>query len=105
MMGKRKKGDGLAGLVRLIGLVLTAIAIYQELRKPPAERTWNGKVADFVPYDFRAPTLERVKSRLWNPEDPTIIMPTVFGVGWTVNLPSAYRYLKELYEQYAVPAQ
>ncbi len=39
-----------------------------------------------VPYDFRMPTLERIKERMWNPDDERIIVPRVFGVGWTLNL-------------------
>jgi hypothetical protein len=61
-----------------------ALAIIQELRKPPDERTWHGKVADFVPYDFRMPTIGRVRSTYWNPEGP-ILPGKVFGVGWAVN--------------------
>jgi hypothetical protein len=61
------------------------IAILQELRKPPDERTWHGKVAAFVPYDFRMPTIGRVKDTFWNPEGP-IISGKVFGVGWAPNL-------------------
>ena len=43
-----------------------------------------------VPYDFRVPTLERVRNRWWNPDDPRLFTPHVFGVGWSVNL---YRVL------------
>ncbi|MGA7987550.1 MAG: DUF5808 domain-containing protein [Candidatus Dormiibacterota bacterium] len=31
------------------------------------------------------PTFERARQRLWNPSDRRILVPTVFGVGWTVN--------------------
>jgi uncharacterized membrane protein len=31
------------------------------------------------------PTLERAKSRWWNPQDDRLFVPTVFGVGWTIN--------------------
>jgi Family of unknown function (DUF5808) len=41
-----------------------------------------------IPYDFRMPTLSRVRERFWNPEDPRIFTPRVFGVGWDINLPS-----------------
>ena len=73
-------------LIRLLGMVVLGIAVYQELQKPSEERTWHGKVADTLPYDLRLPTLERVKERLWNPSDPRIFMPAIFGVGWTVNV-------------------
>ena len=39
-----------------------------------------------VPYDFRFPALRRVRERWWNPEDPRIFTPHVFGVGWSLNL-------------------
>ena len=77
---------GLSRLVQLIGMGLLGVAIYRELQKPAEERTWHGTVADFVPYDLRVPTMERAKSRLWNPDDDRILMPTVFGVGWTINV-------------------
>jgi hypothetical protein len=38
-----------------------------------------------VPYDLRFPTPARIKERLWNPDDPRVIVPRVFGAGWTVN--------------------
>ncbi len=69
---------------RLALAIIAVVAIIQELRKPPDERTWHGKVADFVPYDFRMPTIGRVRSTYWNPEGP-ILPGKVFGVGWAVN--------------------
>ena len=38
-----------------------------------------------MPYDLRIPTAERVASRWWNPLDPHVIVPRLFGLGWTVN--------------------
>lgn len=38
-----------------------------------------------IPYDFRFPTPARFKERMWNPGDPHVIVPRVFGAGWTVN--------------------
>jgi hypothetical protein len=69
---------------RLALAIIAVVAIIQELRKPPDERTWHGKVADFVPYDFRMPTVARVRSTYWNPEGP-IVSGKVFGVGWAPN--------------------
>ncbi|MCI0439651.1 MAG: DUF5808 domain-containing protein [Chloroflexi bacterium] len=46
-----------------------------------------------VPFDFRAPTIGRIKSRWWNPNDRRIFTPHVFGVGWSVNV---YQVLKKL---------
>jgi hypothetical protein len=69
---------------RLALAVIGVAAIIQELRKPPNERTWHGKVADVVPYDFRIPTIDRMKSTYWNPEGP-VLSSKVFGVGWAPN--------------------
>lgn len=75
-----------AGLIRLVLLGLVAAAIVQELRKPAGERTWQGEVAGFVPYNFRPPTLERIQAAFWAPDDPRLLTPHAFGVGWSVNL-------------------
>jgi hypothetical protein len=91
----------------LVGLVRAAIwlaffgAIYQELKKPAEERTWHGKVAGVVPYDFRVPTIERVREAYWNPESDVLFTEKVVGVGWAVNLPVAARKLSEIASQYA----
>ncbi len=63
--------------------VIGVIAVVQELRKPRDERTWHGEVA-FFPYDFRMPTVERVKTTYWNPGGP-MFSARVFGVGWAPN--------------------
>jgi hypothetical protein len=38
-----------------------------------------------IPYDWRRPTPERIRSRLWNPDEPKLFVPRVFGWGWTIN--------------------
>jgi hypothetical protein len=70
----------------IAAVALTAAAIAKELSKPRDEREWNGRVAGFVPYDFRPPTLDRFGERVWNPEGSNLFSPQVFGVGWTVNV-------------------
>ena len=90
-----------------VKLVRTAIwlaffgAIYQELKKPPEERTWHGKVAGVVPYDFRLPDLARVKAAYWAPDSDVLFSEKVIGVGWSVNLPVAARKLSSVASQYA----
>ena len=76
-------------------------ALYQELKKPDAERTWHGKVAGVVPYDFRLPTFERLRDAYWNPDSDEIFSERVFGVGWAVNIPVAARRAAALVDQYA----
>ena len=38
-----------------------------------------------VPFDFRIPTVGRALERLWNPDDPRVLTPPVFGAGWSIN--------------------
>ena len=69
----------IAAIVGLIGL-----AVNQQLHLPPNERTWQGKVFE-LPYDFRLPTFERVQGTLWNKDNPQLLVPKLFGIGWDVN--------------------
>lgn len=64
--------------------MIGALAIVQELRQPPEERTWHGQVAGLVPYDFRKPTIERFGETYWNPDGP-IVSGKAWGVGWAFN--------------------
>ena len=50
----------------VVGLVVAAVAT--ELTKPEAERSWEGRVFGLVPYDFRPPTWERIRTAYWNPD-------------------------------------
>lgn len=86
--------------IRTLFWVSLIAALYQELRKPPAARTWHGKVAGVIPYDFRVPTLERLKSAYWDPSSDTVFTDRVFGVGWAINIPVAIRKLNEIATQY-----
>lgn len=84
-MTHNRKSSPLQRGMRNVAIGLTAWAILQELRKPQEERTWHGTVAGFVPYDFRMPTIDRIRERMWSPESSHVVSPQVFGVGWTVN--------------------
>jgi hypothetical protein len=77
---------GLRRLVRLTAVALVVGAFATELSKPEAERTWHGRVLGVVPYDFRPPTWERIRSAYWNPESDLLFSDRVFGVGWAINL-------------------
>ncbi|MCF4120973.1 DUF5808 domain-containing protein [Antribacter sp. KLBMP9083] len=100
---KHDKGDttvemrrgGLKKLISLVAMALTVAAVVKELRTPADERTWNGKVAAVVPYDFRVPTLARIRERLWNPEGEHFVGPRVFGVGWTINVGKVVAVVRE----------
>jgi uncharacterized membrane protein len=80
-----RKKSGLSRLLSWLTTGLAVAAVVQELRKPADERTWNGRIL-YVPYDFRIPTLARVRDRLWAPEDKRLFVPQVFGVGWSLNI-------------------
>ena len=84
--------------VKLTAYALTAAAILKELRKPPSERQWRGDIIG-IPYDFRVPTLERVRNAYWNPNDPRVFTPNVFGLGWAINIPALERALVRLGRQ------
>lgn len=87
--------------VRTLAWFALIAAIYQELRKPPAERTWHGRVAGLIPYDFRVPTIDRVRRAYWDPESDTIFTDHVIGVGWAVNVPVLIRKLRVTMDQYS----
>lgn len=89
------KHKHLRTIIKLAMVALGAIAIYQELQKPAEERQWHGAVAGLVPYDFRPPTVSRIKERLWNPEG-SIFSRQVVGVGWTVNFGAVWKKIQEL---------
>jgi len=91
----------LAKLIRTLAWLAIGAAIYQEVRKPPAERTWHGKVAGSIPYDFRVPTIEKFREAYWDPDTDRVFSDRVIGVGWAVNIPVAARRLSEIVSQYA----
>ena len=67
------------------GVILTVLAVLDQLGRRQEDRDWNGRVVG-VPYDFRMPTIERLRARVWNPDDERIIVPHVIGIGWTINV-------------------
>lgn len=81
------------GLI-VAALVLGAV-IMKELRKSPGERTWHGKLG-IVPYDLRPPTLARVRSTFWNPDDRRVVVPHAYGVGWTINVAALVNRVRRL---------
>ncbi len=87
------KARNLSGLLAWLSIDLTIAAVIQELMRPRQFRTWHGRVAGLVPYDFRKPTLSRLKNAMWAPDNPRLFTDTAFGVGWSLNLAQLPRYL------------
>jgi hypothetical protein len=85
--------DRVRRIVKLAAFAVTVAAVVEQLRLPADQRTWEGRVGGLVPYDFRMPTLDRAKARWWNPQDDRLFVPTVFGVGWTINAARVARLL------------
>ncbi|MFC2004357.1 hypothetical protein ACFLUK_02320 [Chloroflexota bacterium] len=83
----------LTRIIQATAIAIALAAVCQELEKPKEERKWHGKVAGFIPYDFRLPTLEKFKEAYWNPYESQIFTPEVFGVGWAINF---YTLLEKL---------
>lgn len=79
------KSEWFSRILQVTAITLTLVAICQELEKPEEERKWHGALG-FIPYDFRLPTIERIKEAYWNPYDSRIFTPEVFGIGWAINL-------------------
>jgi hypothetical protein len=71
--------------LKVLAAALAIAAVIKELRLPQEKRTWHGALGGFVPYDFRMPTVEKIKTTFWNP-DGAVFVNRVFGVGWTINL-------------------
>ncbi|MFI5735849.1 DUF5808 domain-containing protein [Kribbella sp. NPDC051587] len=47
-----------------------------------------------MPFDWRRPTVERAKSRLWNDDDPRILTPKTYGWGYDLNVAQLLHRLK-----------
>jgi Family of unknown function (DUF5808) len=80
-------------LLALVAGLLAGAAVLEQVRRPASERTWQGAVLG-IPYDFRPPTPQRVAERWWNPDDPNLLTPHVFGIGWSVNLHEVCRRVR-----------
>jgi hypothetical protein len=75
----------LGRIIQATAITLTLVAVCQELEKPKEERKWHGRIGGLIPYDFRLPTMEKIKEAYWNPYESRIFSPEVFGVGWAIN--------------------
>lgn len=85
-MAKRKNKRPTAGdVITMIGIAtLMGLAVREQLQMPPEERTWHGTLYG-IPYDFRRPTIERLRETFWNKDTTRVLVPQVFGMGWSIN--------------------
>ena len=85
-MNRKKAFNPRSILWIVLTVFLVALALREQLRLPPEERTWHGRIAGRIPYDFRPPTVQRIRDTFWNNNSSQILVPQAFGVGWTINL-------------------
>ena len=67
-----------------MGIAAVGAASIDQLRLPSEQRSWQGQLGA-SPYDFRVPTPERIRAKIWNKDTSRVIMPHIFGVGWSLN--------------------
>ena len=87
-------------LIKVAAITITIAAVCQELEKPKEARQWHGLVG-FIPYDFRLPTMERLKESYWNPDDSRIFTRETFGIGWAINFLALLEKMRLIGESYA----
>ena len=75
-------------LVRAFTLLVTVGTVIYAIRTRQSHGTFLK-----IPFEFRVPTLRRVRESLWNPQDERILTPHPFGVGWS---PNVYQVLRRL---------
>ena len=87
-------------LVEAAAITITIAAVCQELEKPKEERQWHGKVG-LIPYDFRLPTIERLRDSYWNPDSNRILTSPALGIGWAINFYTLLEKMRLIGESYA----
>ncbi len=75
---------------RFITTAVTVAAVVYAVRT----RQSHGRLLG-VPFEFRVPTLDRLRQRLWNPDDLRVLTPHVFGAGWVVNIPRLMEIVRD----------
>ena len=80
----------LRAILRIATTAFTVAAVIYAIRtKRPAGRLLS------VPYEFRMPSVERLRRRMWNPDDDRVITPSFFGIGWSINLYQAVQQIRD----------
>ena len=75
----------LQNVTTTIAIGLAGAAILKDIAESTGNRFLHGEVVGLVPYDFRRPSIRRIREGVWDPSGP-LLKPQVFGVGWTLNL-------------------
>jgi hypothetical protein len=89
----RDEIDALLWIIRTLALAALVGAIWRELSRPPAERTWNGRLLGVIPYDLRVPTLARLRDSYFNTRSNALFTSQPVGVGWSVNIAAVLKRL------------
>ena len=84
-MNRKKLASPINIIFSIVFLIYVVIAITQQLQRPLEERTWYGKISG-IPYDFRLPTVERIRAAFWNKDTSQIFLSQAFGIGWSINM-------------------
>ncbi len=77
-----------------LSIAVSIAAVMEQMKRPARERTWHGDVMG-IPYDFRPPSLGRMKDAWWDPDDPRVFTPRDFGVGWAINIPRLLQIVRK----------
>jgi uncharacterized membrane protein len=75
--------------LRLLGTLFALATVIYAIKTKQSHGRFAG-----VPFEFRTPTLQRVKERWWNPNDRRLLTPHVFGIGWSINIPQVLKWLR-----------
>ena len=83
-MAQKAKNKAVRTIIGIGVIALVSAAVVDQLRRPTDERTWQGTILGF-PYDFRPPTLEKLRNTFWNKDTSQVFLPHAFGIGWSIN--------------------
>ena len=72
----------------LVLAVVLGVSVALSVLKKDKRGTFLG-----MPYDFEWPTPARLKRSVWDPDDPRILTPKVYGWGYSLNLHAVARRL------------
>ena len=86
---------------RVLASLFTVATVVYAARTKRSHGTFLG-----VPFEFRVPTVRRLRDRWWNPGDPRIVTPHVLGIGWSLNVYQLLRrvgYIEEDADESGAP--